>query len=366
MHCDTRSRVLLALGFGLSWLVACAPLIWSTLGLESTFAWLSAAILRTAGSYNWLDYLNILGQFILRMLGSLWLPLLLCMLLLLPLLSLVWNLHLGLRRSLLDGLSGMLWPAILHTLLISMLLALAVFIYYISDSVFSGGGFQSLPAEILIFLLPALGAWIALPRAVDNLSAEHGLLSGSISGLLAMLAAASALQLAVEWADQFQVLLITNLACGLAGLLCGLSLPWLYRQDRAFWLELREADGPLRTFRLGPRSLLVGASPAAQARHSQHTAPSLRFTLSGLTLFMQIGAGGAQQVVYPPLRIHIAGLELALRSFDERDDWEELQLEPLPGAGAAAPSIPEALPAATGIMEPTERRGHGSEQGIPD
>lgn len=325
MPVDTHSRFRLGLDFGLSWMLAAMPLIWCTLLLDGSFAWLQAALLRRGLSSDWMGYVNILGQFILRMCALIWLPLVLGLLLLLPLLALAWNRSQGCRRSLFEGMPGMLGPTLLHSMLLSILLSITVFFFYLSDTVFSFAGRSGLPVEILIFVLVTMGAWIVLPRAVDNLSAEHSLLVGSLAGLLSMLLLALPGRLFISGDDQFGLLLLTNLGCGLGGLFVGLALPWLYRQDRGFWLEVAQPGQALRTFRLGARPLSVGSQPSALVRISAVDMPALRLTLSGLTLFLDT-AGQPQRVVYPPLRIHSGGLVLSVRGYDERHDWEEYTL----------------------------------------
>jgi hypothetical protein len=342
---DIRSRLKLALDFGLAWLLAAMPLIWCTPWLDGSFAWLQAAILRQGISYNWLGYLDILGLFTLRMCALIWLPLVLGLLLLLPMLALAWNRSMGCRRRLFAGLPGMLLPVLLHSLLLSTLLSITVFFFYLNDTVFSFGGRSGLPVEILVFLLPAMGAFIVLPRAVDNLSAEYSLLAGSLSGVLALLLLALPGAYLIGIGEQLSLLLLTNLGCGLGGLLTGLALPWLYRQDRGFWLELQQPGEVQRTYRIGPRPLQIGPQATDLVRLNQPDLPALRLTLSGLTLFLEIAGQPGQRLVYAPLRIHCGEQTLCIRSFDERDDREEYALSsdplepgliPLPAGAALA------------------------------
>lgn len=367
MPSASNSRLHAVLGFGMAWLLASLPPAVVVLTLDSHAEWLHNAYTSALNSMNWIGTLELLGLLLLRLGGSVVLGLAAGLLLLLPLLSTVWNGILGVRRSPMLGLKAMLWPAALHSLLTSAGICLVLYIYVAIEG-FSGISQGLLPYELMAFFIASLGAWTVLPHAVDNLSPEWGLFAGSLGGLLGVAIVAPLAGLASRAADPVMLTTSMLLASTIAGMFVGLLLPWLLSRDRPFWLEV-EQDGRVRSFRLGRRPLLVGNVPHATARIGEPLLPLLRISLSGLTIYLEEQGKASYSVVNPPLRIRRDGLEIRLRSFDESDEWTEWELGGLPDGPQELPKLPDepaAEQAGEPILPPAAMPENGGEPQVPD
>ncbi|MCB1221576.1 MAG: hypothetical protein H7A35_00650 [Planctomycetales bacterium] len=332
------------LGFGLAWLLASLPLVAAAGLLQDGVSYVAAVFNNISATPGLMQLINLFGTLLLYVGASMIIGLLGGMLVLLPLLSLVWQALLGIRRNPFLGLRRMLPLAILHSLISGLLLSVFALFYIMVQGISGISGI--LPVEMLLFFTCAAGAWVVLPHAVDNLPGEWGLLIGSIGGMLGMLLLAPFSRLAVESGSMFQLSICMLLAGFIAGMFIGGFLPWLLRRDRAFWLEL-ENGGRLQQLRLGPRPVEAGNYPAAQFRLGDASLPGLRFSLSGLTIFLEYAGGGRPLVVQTPLAIRHGSAVVRVRSFDESDNWHELEVGQLSGGNIRLEELPglEELPA---------------------
>ncbi|MEZ5339383.1 MAG: hypothetical protein R3F46_14120 [bacterium] len=327
-------RLRIMIGFGLAWLVAGLPLALFAYILDDAVIWMAGQFTRQGSNQSFLAAVNIFAT----LLASIGLGCLLAVCatqcILLPLLSAAWNGVLGVRRSIFSGMRSLLWPALIHSAVVAFLLCV-VSVFYVMSVGIGGMTELRLPVELLVFVACATGAWSVLPHAVDNFPGEWGLLAGSLGGTFALLILLPVQVIAVLSRSAEAMSLLVLAGCLLGGLVVGAMLPWLLLRDRGFWVELQEG-GRLRSLRLGPRPLMAGNFPQAQLRVSGEGLPPLRLMLSGLTIFLEVHGEQRPRVIYPPFRIRLGEAELRVRSFDERDDWEELELpEPPEGAGHA-------------------------------